>query len=322
MAIAMGAGAVSGGFAPTSLLGIITGTVALSSGIEFSYGLLFLAAFGFSTLVFAVAFVLFGGFKLSRTRTIAGDDNGGTGSADGPLRPAGARIGGSTGGVAVAIATTPVRTQRTADGRPTREQKVLLTALVLTVVAFIATTFAGLDVQLGVISLTVAAAVALLYPDLGKAGLGTVDWKTILLLGGIVTYIGVIERLGTIEQVGDFAASIPVPLIAGAVLCVVAALVSAFASTIGILGFLIPLAVPLVAAGGPLAGTGFIYALAVSSALVDSAPFSTTGAAIVSGATEDARPQVQRNLLRWGLSMVIVGPVLTLGVLVVPPLFF
>jgi len=325
MAVAMGAGAVSGGFAPTSLLGIITGTVALSSGLEFSYGMLFLCAFGFSTFIFAIAFVIFGGLRLPRGKTSFVDPSlaadlpaGGSGGAhSGPSGYAGP----SGGAVAVALATTPVRTPLVPTSKATTEQKVLLIALLVTVLGFTGSTIAGIDLQLGVISLTVATIVALIYPDLGKAGLATVDWKTILLLGGIVTYIGVIERLGTIEEVGELAAAIPFPLLAGAVLCLVAALVSAFASTIGILGFLIPLAVPLVAAGGPLAGTGFIYALAVSSALVDSAPFSTTGAAIVAGATEDARPQVQRDLLRWGLSMVVVGPVITLSVLVVPELF-
>lgn len=313
MAVAMGAGAVSGGFAPTSLLGIITGTVAQGSGIEFNGGFLFLAAFGFSTFIFAIAFVIFGGLRLQRTTGAGGSDaNGGGGGGSASTRHHG-RDGGVT------LATTPVRVG-TDLLAATRVQKVLLTALVVTVVGFIGSTIAGLDIQLGVIALSIAAVIAVIYPDVGKGGLATIDWKTILLLGGIVTYIGVIERLGTIEQVGEFAASIPSPILAGAVLCIVAALVSAFASTMGILGFLIPLAVPLVAVGGPLAGTGFIYALAISSALVDSAPFSTTGAAIVAGATEDARPRVQRNLLRWGLSMVIVGPVLTLGVLVIPQL--
>ena len=64
--------------------------------------------------------------------------------------------------------------------------------------------------------------------------------------------------------------------------------------------------------------TGFIYALAISASLVDCAPFGTTGATIVASTVEEHRPTVNRHLTIWGLSMVIIGPVITLGVLVVP----
>ena len=102
------------------------------------------------------------------------------------------------------------------------------------------------------------------------------------------------------------------------VICVIAGLVSAFASTIGILGALIPLAVPLLIPGGGLEMTGFIYALAISASLVDCAPFGTTGATIVASGVEEERPRLYRHLMFWGLSMVIIGPVVTLLLFVVP----
>ena len=68
--------------------------------------------------------------------------------------------------------------------------------------------------------------------------------------------------------------------------------------------------------------TGFIYALAISASLVDCAPFSTTGATIVASTVEHDRPTVNRHLTIWGLSMVVVGPVVTLLTMVVPFLWF
>ncbi|MEE1619662.1 SLC13 family permease [Brachybacterium sp. J153] len=145
-----------------------------------------------------------------------------------------------------------------------------------------------------------------------------IDWNTILLLGGIITYVGVLTRLGAIDQLGEAARSVSSPLVAAFVICVVAALVSAFASTIGIIGALVPLAVPLLVPGGGLEMTGFIYALAISASLVDCAPFGTTGATIVASTVEEHRARVNRNLTRWGLSTVIIGPVVTLATMVVP----
>jgi len=75
---------------------------------------------------------------------------------------------------------------------------------------------------------------------------------------------------------------------------------------------------PLLLPGGGLEATGFIYAVAISASLVDCAPFGTTGATIVASTVEQDRPRVYRNLTLWGLSMVIIGPVVTLATMVVP----
>ena len=157
-------------------------------------------------------------------------------------------------------------------------------------------------------------------PDVGRRAISKVDWGTILLLGGILTYVGVLTRLGAIDQLGELARSVNVPLIAAVVICVIAGLVSAFASTIGILGALIPLAVPLLVAGGGLEMTGFIYALAISASLVDCAPFSTTGATIVASAAEPERPLLSKRLTTWGFAMVLIGPAFTILTMVLPPL--
>ena len=81
---------------------------------------------------------------------------------------------------------------------------------------------------------------------------------------------------------------------------------------------MIPLAVPLLVPGGGLEMTGLIYALAISASLVDCAPFSTTGATIVASTVEPHRARVNRDLTVWGLSMVIIGPAVTLATMVVP----
>jgi hypothetical protein len=95
--------------------------------------------------------------------------------------------------------------------------------------------------------------------------------------------------------------------------------VSAFASTTGILAALVPLALPLVASGR-VAGWALLSALALCSSIVDLSPFSTTGATLIATAAEEDRPRLTSLLIRWGLSMVVVGPVVLVGILVLPRL--
>ncbi|WP_434175886.1 SLC13 family permease [Brachybacterium conglomeratum] len=310
MGIAMSSAIVGGALAPTSIVGITVMSVARSADIPYNPALMFVLSIVVNALVVAVAFSMFGGRDLiERTRAAGkgGDATAGTVGADGS---------GTGGGVAVDQRTdAPMKTER----KPlTAMQLLVLISIPLLIISFFLLTLAEVDINLGVVALVIAVAIALIDPKIGKSAMKRIDWNTILLLGGIITYVGVLTRLGAIDQLGEAARSVSSPLVAAFVICVVAALVSAFASTIGIIGALVPLAVPLLVPGGGLEMTGFIYALAISASLVDCAPFGTTGATIVASTVEEHRARVNRNLTRWGLSMVIIGPVVTLAMMVVP----
>jgi hypothetical protein len=55
--------------------------------------------------------------------------------------------------------------------------------------------------------------------------------------------------------------------------------------------------------------------MGVCASIVDASPFSTTGALIVATAAEAERPRLKSLLMRWGLSMVLVGPAAAVVVL-------
>lgn len=307
MGIAMSSAIVGGALAPTSIVGITVMSVARSADIPYNPALMFALSIVVNALVVAVAFFLFGGRDLIERTRAAGKGGEAAVGADGS---------GAGGGVSVDQRTeAPTRTER----KPlTAMQLLVLISIPLLIVSFFLLTLAEVDINLGVIALVIAVAIALIDPTIGKTAMKRIDWNTILLLGGIITYVGVLTRLGAIDQLGEAARSVSSPLVAALVICVIAALVSAFASTIGIIGALVPLAVPLLVPGGGLEMTGFIYALAISASLVDCAPFGTTGATIVASTVEEHSARVNRNLTRWGLSMVIIGPVVTLATMVVP----
>ena len=112
-------------------------------------------------------------------------------------------------------------------------------------------------------------------------------------------------------------AGIGVPLLAAFVICLIGGAVSAFASTTGILGALIPLAVPFPLTG-QVGAVGLVIALSISASVVDSSPFSTSGALVVANAEEADRDSVFSGLMRWGMSMIVVAPIVSWLVFVAP----
>jgi di/tricarboxylate transporter len=161
------------------------------------------------------------------------------------------------------------------------------------------------------------AALLLVDPAAGRAAVAQIDWSTVLLVGGIVTFVGVLLSMGAVALLGDAAEWLGVPMLTAFAICLVGALVSAFASTTGILAALVPLALPLVA-GGQLAGWALISALAVCASLVDVSPFSTVGATLTATAAEDDRPRVLQTLLRLGMALIVLGPAVLVALLVWP----
>jgi hypothetical protein len=63
---------------------------------------------------------------------------------------------------------------------------------------------------------------------------------------------------------------------------------------------------------------GLIIALSISSSVVDSSPFSTSGAPTVANTPAERRDFVFKRLMQWGMSMVLVAPSIAWLVLVVP----
>ncbi|MEV1290729.1 SLC13 family permease [Pseudonocardia sp. NPDC049635] len=297
MGLAIGTGLSAGAFAPTSLFGIVTWGTANAAGIELNPLTLLAVAVVVNLVLLAAAYLLFGSRRRARTAVTTG---GGTFE------------GSDTG---------------TEPGRPAREpfetvHLVTVVAMLGLVAAVVVLAVLGNDPDIGVLAFAFGAALTLIAPDDGRRALKEIDWSTVLLVGGIITYVGVLQEMGAVDLLGDLAAMMTVPLIAALVICAVGGLVSAFASTTGILAALVPLAIPLIEQGG-VAGWALICALGVCSSIVDVSPFSTVGATLVATTVDpDQRPRMTALLTRWGLSMVVIGPVALVGTLVLPAMAF
>jgi di/tricarboxylate transporter len=286
MAIAINSGICAGSFAPTSLFGVITHRVARDAGIEVGALVLLGVATAANLVLFAVAVVMF------------------------PSAPA-----ALTSRPATAAPEPDAALKSRPTSGMTSHQLVTLACLVGLVPGVIATTLAGYEVDIGVILLTLGALLALLDPALGAQGFKRIDWSTAFVVGGIVTYVGVLQKLDAVNLMGQQAMAIGTPMMAALVICIIAALVSAFASTTGVLAALVPMAVPL-ASTGAIPGWALITTLGVSATIVDGSPYSNTGATLIASAPEEDRPRLRVLLLRWSMAMVLIGPLVLLPLLV------
>ncbi|MFC9105289.1 SLC13 family permease [Streptomyces rochei] len=337
-------GAQAGGFSPISIYGSIVNGIVEREGLPGSEVTLFLASLIANLLIAGVLFALFGGRKLWARGSVPPDGatgEGDAGFADGETpgpgtdATSGTATGPVTSGATPATPATPtapasptavaVRPGREAGDtggtggtggiiRLTPARIATLTALVALVVAVL-----GFDLDAGLTAVTLAVVLSTAWPDDSRRAVGEIAWSTVLLICGVLTYVGVLEEMGTITWAGEGVGGIGVPLLAAVLLCYIGAVVSAFASSVGIMGALIPLAVPFLAQG-EIGAVGMVAALAVSATVVDVSPFSTNGALVLAAAPDVDRERFFRQLMVYGGIVVAAVPALAWLVLVVPGL--
>ena len=330
-------GAQAGGFSPISIYGTITNDAVANADLEGSPTALFLSSFFVNLAIATVTFVIFGGLRLLKRRTdevVEDGDAPAGGAASGSAATDGTGSTGSTGGTGGSAATggsgaraanggggtataTMARTETESDVvtgsiRPTPYQ-------LFTVVGLLGLGIATLKYELdvGLVALTVALAVALFSPWSQKKAIQHISWPVVLLISGMLTYVYVLEEMGTIEWAGKAVAGVGSALLAALLMCYVGGIVSAFASSTALLPALIPMAVPFLA-GGDVGAVGAVAAIAVATTVVDVSPFSTNGAIVLANAEEDDQDRVYKQLLVFGAAVVVIAPFATWAVLVVP----
>jgi di/tricarboxylate transporter len=318
-------GATAGGFSPLSIFGAITNDTVSRAGLDGSPLFLFLASLVFNVVLGVITFALFGGRQLVGVRDVgegelvAADGSPVSRFRDGPAEQTGQKSPSGSGSSSYA------GPEAEPDGEPDtvldiHQGLTLAGMVILTLGAFF------LRLEVGFFSFLIGGLLCLLNPKITKGAVGEIAWPTVLLVCGIVTYVSLLQNpaldpageTDVISWFGLWAAGLGAVTVAALLVLYVGGVVSAFASTTGILGALIPLAVPFL--DGPDAVLGvvaLVTALAISSSVVDSSPYSTSGALVVANANEADRDAVYRSLLKWGFSMVAIAPFVTWLLLVV-----
>ncbi|MEU1003259.1 SLC13 family permease [Streptomyces tibetensis] len=350
-------GAQAGGFSPISIYGSIVNGIVEREKLPGNEVVLFLASLAANLVIAAVVFVVCGGLKLWAQGAVAESDNAGGGPAQAagspaqaagspapaasnaapaagdPAPAAGSRAAGAArvghGGTPCsseaesskeAPGTAQLRTHPAPatptpgpeETRLTPARSATLTSLLTLVVAVLV-----FDLDAGLTAITLAVLLSTAWPDDSRKATGEIAWPTVLLICGVLTYVGVLDEMGTITWAGEGVGGIGVPLLAAVLLCYIGALVSAFASSVGIMGALIPLAVPFLERG-EIGAVGMVAALAVSATVVDVSPFSTNGALVLAAAPDVDRERFFRQLMVYGGIVVALVPAAAWLVMVVP----
>ncbi|NUU33130.1 SLC13 family permease [Arthrobacter sp. C9C5] len=317
-------GAQAGGFSPIAVYGVTVNGIIAKTDLAASPMAIFLASFFFNLVIALVLFIVLGGNKLLSSKTgrlieqaaetrmkvsvgarAAGVTLQGSGS---DISPASVSAKGSS-----ADSATDSTATTSAGARATVPQ--LITVLGLIALAVISL---GFKVDVGFVSITIAIILALVSPEAQKGAVNKISWSTVLLICGMLTFVGVLEEAGTIKFVSNSVADLGMPLLAALLICYIGGIVSAFASSTAILAALIPLAVPFLASG-EIGAIGVIAALAVSSTIVDVSPFSTNGALVLANAPEDVdKDKFYKQILAYSGIVVVAGPAIAWLVMVVP----
>lgn len=276
-------GAHEGAFSPISVSGILVRDLVEPNGLSIPPWTLFFASFGINLLLSVLTVVIYA--AMSRVRTLEY-------TATGTMRT-----------------VNPHEVEDTEVHGPNRHQLLTLVLIALILVLV-------LVLQLPISFVSIGAGVILAFTNLKaqSEAISGISWSTVLLVAGMITYISMLEEMGTIDHLADAALLIGAPIIVAMVLCYVIGVTSAFASSTALLAAIIPLLQT-----GSLSVTGVVAALAISATVVDVSPFSTNGALVLANAQGIDRRVFYKQLLLNADAVVAIAPLLCWLILVIMP---
>ena len=296
-------GATAGSYSPLSPFGATTNGLLASEGLPQSPGLLFANSMVFNALFAVIPFVLFGGIRLLGRQV------------DQPQEaPAGASTAFASGPAAPSDARDDSDTE---DGGRKLDVHQIATMVGIGLLILSAFLFSSSDrFDVGFAAMVISLVLLLMSPGQQAEAFRRMPWGVIVLITGILTYIGVMEEVGAIDYVQEALASVSNPLLSTLAASYVGGIISAFASTAGILGVAIPLAAPIIE-NTTLPAIGVVTSIAIASAIVDVSPFSTNGALLLANAQNVDARKFFRQLLAWAIAVIAFAPLITWLVFVV-----
>jgi di/tricarboxylate transporter len=178
---------------------------------------------------------------------------------------------------------------------------VLVTASLLASIIFF-----GVELIVGAFAATAVLLVARVSNE--DRAIASMSWGTILMICGVSTLISVLTATGGVEMIVDGLVAISTPTTVTGIVAFVAGLISAYASTVGVV---LPMFLPTVPGLAERLGAdplAIASSINVGGHLVDVSPLSTIGAlCIAAAAPSEDRSVLFNKVLAWGLSMSVVG---------------
>jgi Na+/H+ antiporter NhaD/arsenite permease-like protein len=272
MAVMVANGTQAGNMSPIAVAGVIVNGLLQPMGITDFGFTLWMNSLVFFFAIGIGAYLLFGGLKLWKK---------------------------NTAGEASAIVKMDVEPFN-------RDQYLTLAGIaVLTIGVF----FFKLDIGLG--GFLVGTVLILLGAASEDKAFKAMPWGAILMVTGVTVLIQLMSKIGGMDLFASIMAKQSTPYTATLVVGFWAALISAYASTIGIiLPAFVPMAPDLLAKIGGTDLLGLISSIVLCGHITDVSPLSTLGAIFIANAAEDQdKKKLFRDMLIWGLAMSPVGAI-------------
>ena len=274
MAVMVANGTQAGNMSPIAVAGVIVKGLAEKMNLPDWSFILWMNSLVYFFAIGIGAYLLFGGLKLWKR----------SGAADAP-------------------AVMKV------DAEPfTRQQYLTLAgiaALVIGVIFF--------KVDIGFFGFLVGTVLILLGAADEEKVFKAMPWGAIMMVTGVTVLITLMSKIGGMALFADIMAKQSTPYTVTLVAGFWSGLISAYASTIGvILPAFVPMAPDLLAKiGAPSSDLlALLSSIILSGHVTDVSPLSTLGAIFIANATEDQdRKKLFRNMLIWGLAMTPIGAV-------------
>lgn len=263
-------GANSAGLSPLNPTGAVIKTAADKAGVHYNAWALWAASMVVAVLVMAVLQII-DRLRAGRGRQFAPE-------------PAPAEDSSA------AKSATPAYAWASAIG---------LLAFVVCVVVF--------KTDVGITSMLVVVVLQLIFRPAEQAILGRIPWPSILLLAGLLTYLGLMKDIGTMDAIERGLEHIGT----GALLILVIAYITVLlcnieSSTIGVFGLMMPLV--FVSFGDQSGLIWVLIAVCVPAALMVMNPIHVAGTLVIANTASRDQDRLFRYLLGMAVSLAIVVP--------------
>jgi Na+/H+ antiporter NhaD/arsenite permease-like protein len=279
MAVITLAGGGAGGFSPVAPWSHIVEDALSAGGVEYSALALFVLVAVMQVVLAIVAFFALGGMKLVRRDT--------------DQRAAERELGD-----AVVRGAAPVTAYQTVS--------------LLSLLAFLILVFA-FGIEVAPAGFVLGALLHIAFGADSKKIVAELPWGVVLLTTGVLLYVGVLEELGTLDQIAVGFESVSSTVLAVLAILYLGTVFATFeSSTVAVLGVTAPVAIAAVPAGaGPIVVVAILAALCMSVSSVAVSPFHLGGALAVANVEESRQSTIFKQLLAWSVGAAVVTPLLT-----------
>lgn len=270
-------GACVGGFSPLNPWANLISTESANAGVTLLPLEFFLAQLTLGTLFAIVAFFCFGGLKLLRRSKATANSTGSGAAGD----------------------ASPTVTSRT---------KAYQLASAIGMLLFILLVIMKYNVGLSAFSL--GFILQCLFKIDSKSTIKKLPWGIAIMIGGILLYVSLMEKLGALNAVGASLEQIGNPSLVRVTITLIGTIVANFeSSSIAVLGLVVPIAVKTLNTLPEMTVTLQMAILTGSIVVMSSSPFHVGGALIMAESKEPDR--VFKTLLLWVAGVTCLAPLLS-----------